>query len=333
MLIETRRLPSTSLPQGMAIAKEVERTLMRFPEVQSIVTKMGRPELATETMGLYAGDVYVNFKPRDAVAGDDRSTTLIVKMDAALKQIPGHRLQLHGADGDAAGRGDLRRPHRARREGVRRRPRRARTQGRGNPRRHRDGAGRGRRLGRRERRRDAGRAGARSARAGALWSEHFRRARRPCRPASAAREATEIIDGRKRFPVVVRLADAYRGTPEAIGRLLLTHAAGARSRCRKSRGADVVEGPERINHENGRAHGHRAEQRPRPRPRRLCGRRAARGRRRVSAARGLLRHLRRPVREPAARDAAAADHRAARPAAHRRHSCTPASATAGRRCW
>src|SRR5215204_6713064 len=64
MLIETRRLPSTSLPQGMIIAKEVERTLMRFPEVKSIVTKMGRPELATETMGLYAGDVYVIFKPR-----------------------------------------------------------------------------------------------------------------------------------------------------------------------------------------------------------------------------------------------------------------------------
>src|SRR5439155_4209248 len=64
LLIETRRLPSTSLPQGMAIAKEVEKTLLRFPEVKSIVTKMGRPELATETMGLDAGDVYVLFKPK-----------------------------------------------------------------------------------------------------------------------------------------------------------------------------------------------------------------------------------------------------------------------------
>ena len=87
LLIETRRLPSTSLPQGMAIAKEVERTLLQFPEVQSIVTKMGRPELATETMGLYAGDVYVNFKPRaEWTTSPDE---LIEKMDAALKQIPG----------------------------------------------------------------------------------------------------------------------------------------------------------------------------------------------------------------------------------------------------
>jgi cobalt-zinc-cadmium resistance protein CzcA len=77
MLIETRRLPSTSLPQGMAIAKVVEQTLMRFPEVTSVVTKMGRPELATETMGLYAGDVYVKLKPRaewTAASPADRSS-------------------------------------------------------------------------------------------------------------------------------------------------------------------------------------------------------------------------------------------------------------------
>src|SRR5215216_3321914 len=87
MLIETRRLPSTSLPQGMSIAKEVERTLLRFPEVRSIVTKMGRPELATETMGLYAGDVYVMFKPRREWKVKS-AEALIVKMDSALKGIP-----------------------------------------------------------------------------------------------------------------------------------------------------------------------------------------------------------------------------------------------------
>ena len=38
----------------MIISKEIEKTLLRFPEVDRIVTKMGRPELATETMGLYA---------------------------------------------------------------------------------------------------------------------------------------------------------------------------------------------------------------------------------------------------------------------------------------
>jgi cobalt-zinc-cadmium resistance protein CzcA len=88
LLIETRRLPSTSLPQGMAIAADIERTLLKFPEVQAVVTTMGRPEMATEVMGLYAGDVYVNFKPgqqptADAIEG------FINRMDDALKDIPG----------------------------------------------------------------------------------------------------------------------------------------------------------------------------------------------------------------------------------------------------
>src|SRR6267143_462597 len=49
---------------------------------------MGRPELATETMGLYAGDVYVNLKPREQWHARSPEE-LIVKMDAALKTIPG----------------------------------------------------------------------------------------------------------------------------------------------------------------------------------------------------------------------------------------------------
>jgi cobalt-zinc-cadmium resistance protein CzcA len=64
-------------------------------------------------------------------------------------------------------------------------------------------------------------------------------------------EATEVIDGRKRFPVVVRLADSYRGTPEAIGQMLLTTPNGAKVTLSQVADVRVVEGPERINHENG----------------------------------------------------------------------------------
>src|SRR6266542_588244 len=56
MLIETRRIPSTALHEGMAISTDVERTLLRFPEVSGVVTKLGQPELAVETMGLYQAD-------------------------------------------------------------------------------------------------------------------------------------------------------------------------------------------------------------------------------------------------------------------------------------
>src|SRR5215217_8247551 len=64
-------------------------------------------------------------------------------------------------------------------------------------------------------------------------------------------EATEVIDGRKRFPVIVRLAEAYRGTPEAIGELLLSTPAGAKVRLSQVARVKVVEGPELITHEDG----------------------------------------------------------------------------------
>jgi cobalt-zinc-cadmium resistance protein CzcA len=64
-------------------------------------------------------------------------------------------------------------------------------------------------------------------------------------------EATEIIDGRRRFPVVVRLASANRNTPEVIGRLMIGTPSGGKVLLSQVARVQVVEGPERINHENG----------------------------------------------------------------------------------
>src|SRR5215216_4735487 len=187
MLIETRRIPSTSLPQGMSIAREVERTLLQFPEVRSIVTKMGRPELATETMGLYAGDVYVMFKPKGEWKAPS-TEALIVRMDSALSQIPGID---YNFTAPMAMRLD---------EAI---------------------------------------SGVRTELGVKVFGDSL-----PILEQKAAEirdvisavpgaadvsvDASEVIDGRKRFPVVVRLADEYRGTPEAIGQLLLTTPSGGR---------------------------------------------------------------------------------------------------------
>jgi cobalt-zinc-cadmium resistance protein CzcA len=248
MLIETRRLPSTSLPQGMSIAKEVERTLMRFPEVQSIITKLGRPELATETMGLYAGDVYVNFKPRDqwqARSLDD----LIVKMDTALKEIPGidfnftAPMAMRLDEAISGVRTEL---------GVK---------------------VFGDDLAVLERKADEIRNVVASVRgaadtsvdvsAGAMQVElaldrkalaryglNVADVRDAVQMGIGGTEATEIIDGRKRFPVIIRLAEEYRGTPEAIGQLLIVTPTGGRVTLAQVAQVKIVEGPELINHED-----------------------------------------------------------------------------------
>jgi cobalt-zinc-cadmium resistance protein CzcA len=63
--------------------------------------------------------------------------------------------------------------------------------------------------------------------------------------------ATEVIDGRRRFPVVVRLSEPYRGSPDAVGQLLITTPTGARIALEQVARVKVVEGPETIEHEAG----------------------------------------------------------------------------------
>jgi cobalt-zinc-cadmium resistance protein CzcA len=85
LLIETRKLPSISLTESVAISGEIEKTLRKFPEVAGVVTKLGRPDLATEAMGIYQGDVYVNLRPLPP-GGKER---LIEAMAAELARFPG----------------------------------------------------------------------------------------------------------------------------------------------------------------------------------------------------------------------------------------------------
>ncbi len=249
MLIETRRLPSTSLPQGMSIAKEVEKTLMTFPEVKSIVTKMGRPELATETMGLYAGDVYVMFKPRSEWKTTSASA-LIVKMDSALHQIPGidynftapmaMRLDeaISGVRTELGIKvfGDslpiLQEKAAEIRDIVAKIPGAADVS---------VDVSAGAMQVELALRRDAL----------ARYGLNIADVREAVQAGIGGVTATEVIDGRKRFPVVVRLAEAYRGTPAAIGRLLLTAPGGEKVVLSQVADVRVVEGPELINHEDG----------------------------------------------------------------------------------
>jgi cobalt-zinc-cadmium resistance protein CzcA len=249
LLIETRRLPSTSLPEGMRIAKEVERALMPFREVTSVVTKMGRPELATETMGLYAGDVYVNLKPREQWMASSPEA-LIVKMDTALKDIPGIdynftapmamrldeaisgvRTEL-GVKVFGENLGVLQQKTAEIREVIASVPGAADVSV------------------------DVSAGAMQIALAldrGALarYGLNVADVREAVEAGVGGTEATEIIDGRKRFPVVVRLAEEYRGSSEAIGQLLITTPTGAKLALSQVARVQTVEGPERINHQNG----------------------------------------------------------------------------------
>ncbi len=60
------RLPSVSLETSNEISGRVERVLKdEFPEIETVVSRTGRPEIATDPMGVEISDTYLILKPRD----------------------------------------------------------------------------------------------------------------------------------------------------------------------------------------------------------------------------------------------------------------------------
>ena len=89
VLIETRKLPGISLTDSVEISKRVEKVLRAMPEIQDVVIKIGRPDFATEAMGINEGDTYVLPKPKETWTRFHTKEEFIEAMDKELSKIPG----------------------------------------------------------------------------------------------------------------------------------------------------------------------------------------------------------------------------------------------------
>ncbi|MBK5294821.1 MAG: efflux RND transporter permease subunit [Acidobacteriia bacterium] len=89
ILIETRKMPGISLEESVRISTQVEKIVLGFEDITGVVTKIGRPDLATEAMGINMGDVYVLLKPREQWKRFRTKEELIEALDKALEPVPG----------------------------------------------------------------------------------------------------------------------------------------------------------------------------------------------------------------------------------------------------
>ena len=89
ILVETRKLPGISLTDSILISNRIERIIAAFPEVTGVVTRIGRPDVATEAMGINQGDVYVLLKPRQEWTRFHEKVQLIDALDKSLQAVPG----------------------------------------------------------------------------------------------------------------------------------------------------------------------------------------------------------------------------------------------------
>ena len=89
LVITSKKLPGISLHESIQIQNEIERIILSFPEVKSVVSKMGRPDLATEAMGVYETDAYLTFTSKVENESISKRQPLYNKLQDSLGKIPG----------------------------------------------------------------------------------------------------------------------------------------------------------------------------------------------------------------------------------------------------
>ncbi len=226
ILITTKKLPGVALTDSIALNTEVEKALRRVPEVTGVITKLGRPDLATEAMGIYEADVYVGLQPRDSWRFRTKDE-LIAALETEVKTVPGIAMSftqpmamrldevVSGVKADVALKIFGEDAETLERLGERALRVLAAVPGAAD-------AQMERATGAAETRIEVDRA------ALARYGLNVADVGEVLAAAVPGYRVSDYIDGQRRFPIAVRLPDAYRADPAALGEILLDAPGGER---------------------------------------------------------------------------------------------------------
>lgn len=91
IVINTVRLAEVSLEESVRYGQRIEAVLLeRFPdEVETVWTRTGSAELATDPMGIELSDVFVQLTPRERWKRATTQPELVAEMEAELADLPG----------------------------------------------------------------------------------------------------------------------------------------------------------------------------------------------------------------------------------------------------
>ena len=89
ILVTSRKLPGIGLSESIGTSKEIANTIRSFKEITAVVTKLGRPDVATEAMGIYESDSYLQLAPKNQWKCCRTKQELIEKLSEALQKVPG----------------------------------------------------------------------------------------------------------------------------------------------------------------------------------------------------------------------------------------------------
>ncbi len=248
--INVVRLPNASLEGSTAVAGMLEKRLLAFPEVATVVSKTGRAEISEDPMGPEQTDLFVMLKPRGRWARGRSKAELVEAMSRDLARVPGLRATfsqpialrvnelISGVKGDLAVK--LFGPDLGVLKGLADRAAAALS------------AVPGARDVKVEQVSGTSEIEVRLDRdAMSRWGLHVADVNDLLEAAYAGRAVTTFVEGERRFAVVVRFPDEARKDVPALEGLLVPAPGGSRVPLGEIASVKVVEGPMQVSREKG----------------------------------------------------------------------------------
>ena len=90
LLVDAVRDPAVSLTTSVDMQRELERAVMMSPEVTHVLSRVGRPAIGSDPMGVNRADVFVGLKPREEWRDRLTRETLASEIAGNIEQrVPG----------------------------------------------------------------------------------------------------------------------------------------------------------------------------------------------------------------------------------------------------
>ncbi|MFH1435516.1 MAG: CusA/CzcA family heavy metal efflux RND transporter, partial [Pseudomonadota bacterium] len=85
------RLPSASLEGSTAVAGKLEREILKIPEVETVVSKTGRAEISEDPMGPEQNDIFIMLKHRKEWRAGVEKKDIVELVSKIIGKVPGLR--------------------------------------------------------------------------------------------------------------------------------------------------------------------------------------------------------------------------------------------------
>jgi cobalt-zinc-cadmium resistance protein CzcA len=93
IVMEVKRVPSTSLSQAQAMQLLIENAISKFPQVAFVFSRTGTPDLAADPMPPSSSDTYIIVKPQSEWPDPSLSKEgLIKQIEAEATKLPGNKV-------------------------------------------------------------------------------------------------------------------------------------------------------------------------------------------------------------------------------------------------